>query len=97
MFTTNVEYEIFSLFYYNCKIISHNLSNCKRLQQDANVDSSRRKTIGAKIQKHYCPKVVSVLDYSQDSTMQHAVQHLSNEIQQTTIVVQLVILWYNLL
>lgn len=50
VFIVDAEYEKWPLFYSNCKILSHNLSNCRHLQHDANVISSREKTIGAKTQ-----------------------------------------------
>jgi len=46
-FIVDVEYEKLSLFCSNCKMIDH-LSNCKWLQQNANLISGGKKTIGEK-------------------------------------------------
>jgi len=55
-----VEYEKLPLFYSSCKIIGHDLSNCRRLQQDTNVAYGGEKTVGVEIQQLYRPKVASV-------------------------------------
>jgi len=48
-FIIDMKYEKLFLFCSNCKIISHDLSNCWKLQQDANNIFGGKKTIGPKI------------------------------------------------
>jgi len=58
VFIVDVEYEKLTLFCSNCKIIIHELSHCRGLQQNTNVIFGGEKTVKTKIQQHYCPKVV---------------------------------------
>jgi len=46
-FIIDLEYEQLSLFYLNCKIIDHYLSNCRWLQQDTNVIYGEEKVVDA--------------------------------------------------
>ena len=64
MFIVDVKYEKLSLFCSNCKMINHDLSNCRRLQQDANVISGGERTVHSKTQ-HYYLKVVDAQDKGQ--------------------------------
>ena len=73
VFIANVKYDKLPLFCSNCKMIGYDLSNCRRLQQDANVISGGEKTIGAKIHQHYCPKVVGAQDGTKASLTQMVV------------------------
>jgi len=61
-FIVDVKYEKLSLFCSNCKMIGHDLSNCRWLQQDVNVTSGGEKIVGTKIQ-FYHPKVVGTHGY----------------------------------
>jgi len=48
MFIVDVKYKDLSLFCSNCKMIGHDLSTCKRLQQDVNVILVERKYLARK-------------------------------------------------
>jgi len=58
VFIADVEFEKLPLFYTNCKMIGHDLSNSRQLRQDANVIFGREKTVGIKIKQQYHPKMV---------------------------------------
>ena len=60
-FIVDMTYEKLSLFCSNCKIIGHDLSNCRQLEQNANVSSGVEKIVGTKIQ-HQHPRVVGAQD-----------------------------------
>jgi len=49
-FIVDVEYDKLTIFCSNCKMTGHDLSNCRRLQQDAKVNSHGEKIVGVKIQ-----------------------------------------------
>jgi len=48
-------------------MIGHDLSNCRLLQQDANVISGGEKKVYANIQQLYCSKVVGAHDGNKSS------------------------------
>ena len=58
VFIVDVEYEKLPIFCSNCKMIGHDLSNCRCLQQNAKVISSGDKTIDTKRQQLCRPQVV---------------------------------------
>jgi len=65
-FIVDLKYEKLHSFCSNCKMISHDLSNCRQLQH-CQCYFWWEKIVGTKIQQHYRPKVVGAQDGTKGS------------------------------